>query len=118
MNGTDIKIINKMHETISAMGVVLNEVASFNCHGRSEMNKRWNELERMVKELNKPPASITAEDVKRLRDHTGEGMMACKKALTFAKGNFNDAVEYLRSSGNISYCYTDQNRPAIGQHHN
>ena len=109
----NLELINKMHETISAMGVVLNEVASDRCHGRKAMNERWCELERMMKEMNKPPATITAEDVRSLRERTGEGLMACKKALTASKGNIENAVEYLRTSGHIS-CYTDQNRPAIG----
>ncbi len=42
---------------------------------------------------------ITAEDVKKLRDKTGVGMMDCKKALTEAGGNFDKAVELLRKKG-------------------
>lgn len=106
-----------MYDTIDAMAKMLNEVPSYNCYGRTEMNKSWTELSNFMNELNKPPASITAEDVRRLREHTGEGMMACKKALVYSKGNFNDAVEYLRCSGHINFC-TDQNRPAISQRHN
>ncbi len=44
-------------------------------------------------------ASITAADVKKLRDATGAGMMDCKKALTEADGEFDRAVEVLRVSG-------------------
>jgi elongation factor Ts len=43
--------------------------------------------------------SITAADVKRLRDHTGAGMMDAKKALTEADGDFDKAVEVLRVKG-------------------
>lgn len=44
-------------------------------------------------------ASITAADVKKLRDATGAGMMDAKKALTEAEGDFDKAVEILRVSG-------------------
>ncbi|MEI2716048.1 MAG: translation elongation factor Ts [Candidatus Nanopelagicales bacterium] len=44
-------------------------------------------------------ASITAADVKRLRDLTGAGMMECKRALTEADGDLDKAVEVLRISG-------------------
>jgi len=43
--------------------------------------------------------SFTATDVKRLRDMTGSGMMACKNALTEADGDFDKAVELLRIKG-------------------
>ncbi|MFV2195880.1 translation elongation factor Ts [Nocardiopsis sp. LOL_012] len=44
-------------------------------------------------------ANFTAADVKKLRDMTGSGMMACKKALTEADGDFEKAVEALRIKG-------------------
>lgn len=44
-------------------------------------------------------ATISAAEVKKLRDATGAGMMDCKKALTEAGGDFNKAVEILRVSG-------------------
>ncbi|MCY9787838.1 translation elongation factor Ts [Nocardiopsis sp. EMB25] len=44
-------------------------------------------------------ANFTAADVKKLRDMTGSGMMACKKALTEAEGDFDKAVEALRIKG-------------------
>ncbi|MEV2276282.1 translation elongation factor Ts [Nocardiopsis sp. NPDC049922] len=44
-------------------------------------------------------ANFTAADVKKLRDMTGSGMMACKKALTEADGDFDKAVEALRIKG-------------------
>ena len=43
--------------------------------------------------------NITAALVKDLRDKTGAGMMDCKKALDEAKGNMDDAVDYLRKTG-------------------
>jgi elongation factor Ts len=44
-------------------------------------------------------ATITAEMVKNLREKTGAGMMECKKALTEANGNEEQAVEILRKAG-------------------
>src|SRR5699024_6393353 len=44
-------------------------------------------------------ANFSAADVKKLRDMTGAGMMACKKALTEADGDFDQAVEALRVKG-------------------
>lgn len=43
--------------------------------------------------------SVTAADIKRLRDMTGAGMMDCKKALTEAAGDFDKAIEILRKKG-------------------
>jgi len=43
--------------------------------------------------------SITAADVKALREKTGAGMMDCKKALTKVGGDQDKAVEYLRKEG-------------------
>lgn len=43
--------------------------------------------------------SITASDVNKLRQMTGAGMMDCKKALTEANGNFDEAVDFLRKKG-------------------
>jgi elongation factor Ts len=44
-------------------------------------------------------SGITAKDVKALRDRTGAGMMACKKALEETSGDFEKAVEQLRARG-------------------
>ena len=44
-------------------------------------------------------ATITADQVKQLRDKTGAGMMECKAALSEANGNMDDAVTLLRKRG-------------------
>ena len=44
-------------------------------------------------------ANYTAADVKRLRELTGAGMMACKKALEESGGDFDKAIEALRIKG-------------------
>ena len=43
--------------------------------------------------------AITAQDVNKLRQQTGAGMMDCKKALEENNGDFEQAVDYLRKKG-------------------
>ena len=43
--------------------------------------------------------TITATDVKALRDRTGAGMMDCKAALTEANGDMDEAITILRKKG-------------------
>lgn len=40
--------------------------------------------------------SFTAQDVMKLREMSGAGMMDCKKALTECDGNMDKAMDYLR----------------------
>lgn len=42
---------------------------------------------------------ISASDVKELREKTGAGLMACKKALEEANGNMEQAIDELRKKG-------------------
>ncbi len=46
--------------------------------------------------------SVSAADVKALRDRTGAGMMACKAALAEAEGDVDAAIEILRIKGQAS----------------
>jgi elongation factor Ts len=43
--------------------------------------------------------TITAEDVKRLREQTGAGVMDCKRALEETSGDFEQATHWLREKG-------------------
>ncbi len=43
--------------------------------------------------------TLSAADVKNLRDATGAGMMDCKAALTEANGDFEAAIDILRKKG-------------------
>lgn len=43
--------------------------------------------------------SVTASQVKELRERTGAGMLDCKKALQENDGNFDKAVDWLRTKG-------------------
>ncbi len=47
-------------------------------------------------------SSVTAADVKALRDRTGAAMMDCKAALTESGGDLERAVEVLRVKGQAS----------------
>lgn len=42
---------------------------------------------------------VTASMVKKLREMTGAGVMACKKALVETEGDYDKAIEYLREKG-------------------
>jgi elongation factor Ts len=44
-------------------------------------------------------SAISAQDVNKLRQMTGAGMMDCKKALAEAEGDFEKAIEVLRKKG-------------------
>ncbi|MBI2189272.1 MAG: translation elongation factor Ts [Acidobacteria bacterium] len=44
-------------------------------------------------------ATITADQVKQLREKTGAGMMECKAALAEANGNMEEATTLLRKRG-------------------
>jgi elongation factor Ts len=43
--------------------------------------------------------AISVEDIKKLRDMTGAGMMKAKEALTEANGDMDAAVKWLREKG-------------------
>ena len=43
--------------------------------------------------------TISAQDVKVLRDRTGSGMMDCKKALQETNGDMEAAIDFLRAKG-------------------
>ena len=42
---------------------------------------------------------VSVEQVKKLREKTGAGMMDVKKALMESDGDFDKAIEYLRKKG-------------------
>lgn len=43
--------------------------------------------------------TISAQDINKLRQATGAGMMDCRKALTETKGDFEAAIDWLRKQG-------------------
>lgn len=43
--------------------------------------------------------AISTEDIKKLREQTGAGILDCRKALEDAGGDLNQALDYLREKG-------------------
>ena len=58
--------------------------------------------------------SITATDVKALRERTGAGMMECKRALEEAAGDAERAVEILRVKGQAKAAKRGEREAAEG----
>jgi elongation factor Ts len=48
---------------------------------------------------NMSTVTISAQDINRLRQATGAGMMDCRKALTETNGDFEAAIDWLRKQG-------------------
>jgi elongation factor Ts len=48
---------------------------------------------------NMSTVTITAQDINKLRQATGAGMMDCRKALTETGGDFEAAIDWLRKQG-------------------
>ncbi|MGE5297959.1 MAG: translation elongation factor Ts [Acidobacteriaceae bacterium] len=46
--------------------------------------------------------NISTEDIKKLREATGAGMMDAKKALETANGDFQEAINHLRKKGHAT----------------
>lgn len=57
---------------------------------------------------------ISVEDIKKLREETGAGMMAAKKALEEAAGDFDKAKENLRLAGAASAAKKSDREAAEG----
>jgi len=60
---------------------------------------------------------ITAADVGKLRKSTGVGMMEAKKALTETDGDFEKAIEYLRTRGSAKAAKKADRTTAEGRVH-
>jgi elongation factor Ts len=58
--------------------------------------------------------TVTASDVKSLRDRTGAGMMECKRALEEAGGDAEKAVEILRVKGQAKAAKRGEREAANG----
>jgi elongation factor Ts len=58
--------------------------------------------------------TVTAADVKSLRDRTGAGMMECKRALEEAGGDAEKAVEILRVKGQAKAAKRGERQAANG----
>jgi elongation factor Ts len=45
--------------------------------------------------------TISAQEINKLRQATGAGMLDCRKALTETNGDFEAAIDWLRKQGHI-----------------
>ncbi|MCS7264175.1 MAG: translation elongation factor Ts [Armatimonadetes bacterium] len=45
------------------------------------------------------PVKVSVEEIKRLREETGAGVMDCKRALEQAGGDYEKAKEFLKAAG-------------------
>jgi elongation factor Ts len=52
-----------------------------------------------IKLHNMSTVTISAQDINKLRQATGAGMMDCRKALTETNGDFEAAIDWLRKQG-------------------
>jgi elongation factor Ts len=58
--------------------------------------------------------TVSAQDVKSLRERTGAGMMDCKAALQEAEGDLDKAIEILRVKGQASAAKRGERAAAEG----
>ena len=54
------------------------------------------------------------QDIERLREITGAGVMDCKKALTEAKGDFDKAIELIRERGVVIAAKKSERKTGAG----
>jgi hypothetical protein len=65
------------------------------CLGRADLSEQL----RTIIDKTLPSPTVTASDVKALREATGYGLIACKNALVRAKGNATVARKLLARGG-------------------
>lgn len=87
----------QFHAALRAMSEVIVEYT----RGYTSEATQTLELEMYKLDEMMTPVEITADMVKQLRVLTGEGMMACNKALRQANGNMELALDIVKNSGNI-----------------
>lgn len=58
--------------------------------------------------------TVSAQEVKQLREETGAGFMECKKVLVEAKGDKEKAVKLLREKGIASAAKKSHERSVSG----
>lgn len=97
MTPKEFETIDKMYRVISML-VHQYKKDNYGTPNSSTITKEWKDVEDSIRDLRESciPVTITAEQVKHLRESTGEGMMACKKALVAARGDMEKAERMLR----------------------
>ena len=59
--------------------------------------------------------TITAQDINKLRQATGAGMMDCRKALTETNGDFEAAIDWLRKQPRVDGLTLIGHEPNLSQ---
>lgn len=86
----------QLHKALRAMSDVILEFHTGSSESTQKLELEMYKLDELMKGVD-----VTVDMVRDLRNLTGEGMMACRKALIQARGDEEKAVDYLRTSGNI-----------------
>ena len=92
------EVLDQMHKTIQALYEVVTEAHG----GTNSSTQHLDHMMVVLDEAMSPPVAITAEMVLELRRRTGDGMIACQKALKRSDGDMLKAVDYLRNSDSIA----------------
>lgn len=97
MTPKEFETIDKMYRVMSML-VRQYKKDNSGTAAHSTMSNEWKGVEESVRDLRESciPVKITADQVKRLRESTGEGLLACKKALESARGNIVEAQRLLK----------------------
>lgn len=82
--------LNQIHSVLRQMLLYFEE-HQFEDGATSKLFAEMAELDEMMKSV-----VITEEMVRDIREYTGDGLMACHKALERANGDMKKAKEYLR----------------------
>lgn len=85
-------VLNQMNDTIKSVINAVQELKDYD--GCSGLAWELDRLQDIIEKMN-TPVVIKAEDVKYLRERTGEGLMACKQALEKAEGDVDKALALL-----------------------
>lgn len=97
MTPKEFETIDKMYRVMSML-VRQYKADNSRTQNHSTICKEWKDVEDSIRELRRSftPVTITAEQVRSLRESTGEGLMACKKALLAARGDIEKAERLLK----------------------
>lgn len=95
--GTSREVVDiyETEEYAKEIAAGFNETHGYDSHYSSQEY----EVEKRV--VKKRLLEITREMVQELRNQTGEGIMACNKALRHSNGDMDKAKDYLRMSGTL-----------------
>lgn len=86
-----LKVVDGILEVLDVMNTILQDTDNGWCQYLSAQIKHLNATVDQMR-----PVEITSDMVLELRAATGEGLMACKKALVKSRGSMVKAKEIMR----------------------